>query len=527
MEGGGSNQHSLAMRAPPGSRAARPWDDPVLFFVGAFLFCLAVRLSTLNQNFWEQELVAAATIERGWVDLFRDRFLAGEPPLYYALLKLLGLSGAPEFWLRVPSAVLDALGCALLAWIARKASGRIGAVALILCFTFMPVLLRFGQEARPYPLLCFFFALALAAAMIVWRYPRQAVRALDAERTRRAPSRASCVVLVLAMAGAGWTMVIGWLAVLMLQLSVLASPRLLRVPGFVRLWLVLCAASWVLIAPCILGVVPNIGHFTAILWTPDAYVPTVQGLIGDIGGVYGWAADGDLNRFFPSRWEAVPAVGLALLALLSIVTRGRRPPLRQAAFVAFGFPVVLFGLDAFRAVVALRHIHPSLWCFCLLYADGAAISARRWAGQIVLGLLAVCVVLQGLDGVVAPRKQSWEPFLQFFRTNHLETMRGYVTEPALALLVARSLPPGAQAPRIEVDEEPAALRMAITRALSADAPVWVLTSRPLANVLADIPPGVASCAGTISYHAFIVVARSFDLLPPGIRDCAAAAAPAN
>jgi hypothetical protein len=61
--------------------------------------------------------------------------------------------------------------------------------------------------------------------------------------------------------------------------------------------------------------------------------------------------------------------------------------------------------------------------------------------------------------------------------------------------------------------------------MSADAPVWVLTSRPLGNVVAGLPPGVASCAGTISYHAFIVVARSFDLLPPQIRGCATTTAP--
>jgi hypothetical protein len=514
-------------RSAPQQRIDTRQLDAALFFAGAFLLCFLVRLSTLNQNFWEQELVAAASIKLGWTDLIRDRFAAGEPPLYYLLLKALGLAGAPELWLRLPSAMLDSLGCGLLAWVARRASGRVGGVALALTFAFMPVLIRFGQEARPYPLLCFFFALAIAAAMIVWRYPRQAARAFGSAKQwpQRGMLRAAIVVLAAAMAGAGWTMVIGWPAVLLLQLSVLAAPSLSRVPGFARLWLILSGSVWLLILPCILGVAPHLGHFAAIVWTPDAYTPTVRDLGFEIGGVYGWAADGDLNRLFPAGWEAAPAIALAALAVLSLIAGGKRPPIRQVAVVAIAFPVILFGADAFRSLVALRHIHPSLWCLCLLYADGAAIIAWRWAGRIALALLAVCVVLQGLDGTFAQRKASWEPFLQFFRANQLDTMRGYVTEPALALLLMQSQPEGAPKLRIEVDEDPAALALALTRAMSADAPVWVLTSRPLANVVAGLPAGVGSCAGTISYHAFIVAARSFDLLPPQIRDCASAGAP--
>ena len=489
----------------------------------AFLLCFAVRVSTLNQNFWEQELVAAATIELDWLSLFRDRFAAGEPPLYYALLKALQLAGASELSLRLPSAVLDSLACGLLTLVARRVSGRVGGVALALTFAFMPVLIRFGQEARPYPLLCFFFALSLVAATTIWRAPRQAVRAFGAPRAgpNHAMLRTAIVVLGVAMVGAGWTMVIGWLAVFALQASILVSPPLWRVRGFLRLWLVLCGLTWLAIAPCILGVAPNIAHFTAILWTPDPYSTTLASIAADLRSIYGWSADGDLNRYFPGGWEVSLAYGLFALAIVSVIRRNERPPIRQVAFVAAAFPVVLFGADAFRSLVALRHIHPSLWCLCLLYADGAAVVARRWPGWPVLAVLTLGVVLQGVDGAEAERKASWEPFLQFFLSNDLETMKGYVTEPALAVLIERSLPSGSPL-RIEVDEEPSALRTAVARALSADAPIWVLTSRPLHNVLADLPRGVASCAGTVSYHAFIVVARTFDLLPPEIRDCATA-----
>jgi hypothetical protein len=498
--------------------------EPTAFFALGLLFCFAVRYSTLDHNFWEQELVAAAAAELDWASLFHDRLVAGEPPLYYALLKALGLAGASEFAFRVPSAILDSLGCGLFALVARKSSGRVGGVALVLAFSFMPVLIRFGQEARPYPLLCFFFALAIAAATVIWRAPRQTLRATKAGPSwrHRAFIRLAIAALVIGMVGAGWTMVIGWAAVLALQVSALAWPPLWRVKGMARLWLMLCGVTWLGIAPCIVGVAPNLGHFAAILWTADPYPTTINTVAADLRGIYGWVADGDLNHFFPGGAETWLGIALLALALVSAFRRAPRPPIHQVTFIAVVFPVVLFGMDFFRSLVALRHIHPSLWCLCLLYADGAATIVRRWPGRLAVAVLAVCVVLQGIDGAEAERKASWEPFLRFFRTNQLETMKGYVTDAALGVLIERSLPAGSHAAAIEVDETPAALRSALARALSADAPVWILTARPLGNVLGDLPAGVASCAGTISYHAFVVVARSFDLLPPQIRDCASA-----
>jgi hypothetical protein len=503
--------------------------EPSAFFAFGLLFCFAIRVSTLDHNFWEQELVAAATVELNWASLLHDRLAAGEPPLYYALLKALGLAGASQLAFRIPSAILDSLACGLFAVVARKSSGRVGGVALVLTFALMPVLIRFGQEARPYPLLCFLFALAVATATIVWRAPRQAVAAIGVGQSspHRALMRGAIVALVIGMVAAGWTMVIGWAAVLALQISALAWQPLWRVKGMARLWLIVCCVTWLGIAPCIAGVAPNLGHFAAILWTPDPYPTTIHTIAADLRGIYGWAADGDLNRFFPGGWEAWLGAALFALALISAFRPAARAPIRQVALVAVAFPVVLFAMDSFRSLVALRHIQPSLWCLCLLYADGAAMIFRRWPGRVVVAVLAAGVVLQGIDGAEAERKASWEPFLQFFHENQLATMRGYVTDPALALLVERSLPASVHLAGIEVDEEPVALRTALARALSADAPVWILTSRPLANALHDLPSGVASCAGTISYHAFIVVARSFDLLPPQIRDCAGAAPSAN
>jgi hypothetical protein len=504
----------------PGSRFRA--TEPVVFLVFGFLLCLAVRMSTLDQNFWEQELVAAATIEGGWTSLVRDRLAVADPPLYYLLLKALGLAGASELTLRIPSAVLDSAACGLLALCARKASGRVGGLALVLCFSFMPVLIRFGQEARPYPLLAFFFAAMMASGTVLWRAPRQAAQAFRAGKPgpHRRRLRAAALVMTVAMVGAGWTMVIGWGVVLAVQLSAIMSPRLWRVRGMLRLWLTLSAAAWLAIIPCIVAIAPGIDHFAAILWTPDRYVPTLAGMAADFGSIYGWGAEGDLHRFFPAGVETYLGSALLALAAIAALRPRARPPIRQAAFVAVLFPAVLFAADAFRTLVVLRHIHPALWALCLLYADGAAVLARRrLAGRIALVGLAAAIVLQGIDGAEARRKTSWEPFLQFFHANRLGEMPGYVTEPALAVLIRRSLPAGSPPTRIELAEDPAVLRAAVARALSADAPFWILTSRPLVRVSADLPTGIASCSGVIGYHSFILAARSADLLPDALRDC--------
>ena len=496
--------------------------EPAVVFACAFLFCFAIRVSTLNQNFWEQELVAGTTIQLDWLGVIRDRLQAGEPPLYYLLLKALGLGGSSELTLRLPSAILDSLGCSIFAWVAWKTSGRVGAAALILTFASMPILIRFGQEARPYPLLCFLFALSIGAATFLWRAPRQTVHAFVGRKAGNHAMLLRCAsaVLAVAMIAAGWTMVIGWLAVLALQVSVVASPRLLRVRGFLQMWIGLSLIVWLGILPPVIGVAPHWARFIATFFTADAYAVSPASILSDLRSIYGWPADGDLNRFFPSALE--PWLGLALvaLALVASVRRNARAPIHQAAFVALAVPLVLFAADIARSAVVLRYIHPSLWCLCLVTADGAAILARRWAGRAALVVLAVAVLLQGIDGAQAQRKTSWDPFLRFFETNGLGSMNGYVTDPALALLVEQSVTPPVPASRIELDETPDALRAALARASSADAPVWVLTARPLNRALRDLPQGVASCAGTIGYHSFIVLARSFDLLPADIRNCA-------
>jgi len=498
--------------------------EALLTFGGAFLLCLVLRLWTLSDNFWELELVAADTIERGWGGMLADRIGYAEPPLYYILLKLLGLAGSGNFGLRLPSAILDSLACALLASVAAQASGRIGAIAFALTFSFMPVLLRFGQEARPYPLLCFFFALALVAATEVWRSPLAAGTAFSpGNSTLQRQMRLTLGILSIALIGAGWTMVIGWLVVAAFLASVLVVPRLWRVPGFVRTWLIVSGVVWLTTIPVILLVAPHFAHFWETLWVPDPYPVTIGGLFGEIRGSFGWTADGDRNHFFPAGWEGWLGLALVAVAIGSVARRRPPPPLRQVTFIAVVVTLVLFVAHMVRPLTPLRYIQPALWCLCLLYADGAAVVARRGAvaGRAVLAILAIGVVLQGIDGEQAERKANWTPFLDFFIGTQMEALHGYVTDPGLELAITRSLPEGTPAPSIDLILDPAEFRAAVAGAMSREAPIWILTARPAQAILAGLPAGIAQCSTQISYHTFFILARQPTAFPPQLQGCLA------
>jgi len=176
-----------------------------------------------------------------------------------------------------------------------------------------------------------------------------------------------------------------------------------------------------------------------------------------------------------------------------------------------------------RPLTPLRYIQPALWCLCLLYADGAAVVARRGAvaGRAVLAILAIGVVLQGIDGEQAERKANWTPFLDFFIGTQMEALHGYVTDPGLELAITRSLPEGTPAPSIDLILDPAEFRAAVAGAMSREAPIWILTARPAQAILAGLPAGIAQCSTQISYHTFLILARQPTAFPPQLQGCLA------
>jgi hypothetical protein len=184
-------------------------------------------------------------------------------------------------------------------------------------------------------------------------------------------------------------------------------------------------------------------------------------------------------------------------------------------------PAVLFAAHLMRSGVVLRYVHPSLWCLCLVAAAGAAAAARYWVGRAFVALVAVAILLQGIDGIEAPRKASWKPFLDFFAANRLGAASGIVTDPGLALLFDHYLPPEARPTRVTVEQSVDDYRSAAAHAMASQRLFWILSARPVDRLLAELPASAAICTGEIGYHAFLVVGQRPADLPPAIRGCAA------
>ena len=126
--------------------------------VAVICLTLLSRLSGLSKGLWNDEFrsVSLITSEEFWTELRQDN----HPPLYLVLLRIWGQVSVCEPYLRLLSVVFG-FGTVLIMmrWISRY-SQLAGVLAGLLCAS-SPLLLRYSQELRGYPLLFF----AAAAAM--------------------------------------------------------------------------------------------------------------------------------------------------------------------------------------------------------------------------------------------------------------------------------------------------------------------------------------------------------------------------
>ncbi|HVB42975.1 MAG TPA: glycosyltransferase family 39 protein [Streptosporangiaceae bacterium] len=160
--------------ARPGAHDAGPawtrFTPPAV----AFLMCL---WGITTPSFWRDEAATIAAVRRPFGDLFR---MLGNVDavhsLYYVLMwPLVHLFGSGEFVMRLPSALAAAVTAAAVAAIGRRVYSPWAGLAAGLFFAVLPVVSRYGQEARPYALV---IALATVASYLL-------VRVLGAEPAQR------------------------------------------------------------------------------------------------------------------------------------------------------------------------------------------------------------------------------------------------------------------------------------------------------------------------------------------------------
>lgn len=134
---------------------------------------LALRLHQLGAlSLWLDEAYSAWFSSRTWRYLWTEvPLFETHPSFYYSLLKLWRVIGDDEFSLRLMSAVINVATIPLVALTARLCgddrSGRRAAVLAAVLFACSATQMHAAQEARPYALLTFAMALALASSVAV------------------------------------------------------------------------------------------------------------------------------------------------------------------------------------------------------------------------------------------------------------------------------------------------------------------------------------------------------------------------
>lgn len=141
----------------------------LLLFLLVFAAALTVRLLGLGKGLWLDELTSIEIVTtRTWHEMLGFLRHDLHPPLYFVLLKPWAALGSGEPFLRLFSVALNMIMLALIGIWLRAVSVRAAATGCALA-AFLPVMIRFGQEIRPYSLLLLataftFCAVARAAA---------------------------------------------------------------------------------------------------------------------------------------------------------------------------------------------------------------------------------------------------------------------------------------------------------------------------------------------------------------------------
>lgn len=491
--------------------AARRVGDPrLLVFLATFGLCLAIRLSTLgNLALWFDEVITADAAALPWPDLVADRLINGHFPTYFAAIKALGLAGASEFWLRLPSAVLDSVAGGLVALVALTLSGRIGAVAAALIYALYPALIQYGQEARPYALMLAFLAVAITGQMAL----------LEA----RGSPRRQAALATLGTIGAALAVPAGIVSVAMQHLALLVCgfgsfPRAQK-----RAWAAHVAITWAAIFAATLFLLPALLEQAAkpvglMKW--QSHIAFGRRLQDAFNETYGLAVPRDVDRFLPAEWTSPLALALLALMAIGLIANRNRATHRMLAVSAFLTPLAFLLLAAVSASAG-RYLIGMLPAAVLLAAAGvAALLADRGMRPAVgatLALLLAGLSLQALDMLVSPRKFDWRPVAAFLHDKGVRDTTILADAPPVEKGLRHYAPPadGLTYDTLDPDRD----RIATLWAKTADRPIAFLVIGSYQAIPAAIARDATVCAFPLGDVKFVMVAHDASLIPAPLQGC--------
>ncbi|HWJ74765.1 MAG TPA: hypothetical protein VNX29_16510 [Kaistia sp.] len=495
------------------SGKAWPLRIELAVFLGAAFLVLAVLLPTLGRlALWYDEVLTAEVAQASWIDLIRDRLANGHFPTYFALIKIFGLGAADEFWLRLPSALFSAAAAGLLAIVALRFIGLFAAGAAALLYAMLPILIAYGQEARPYTMMLFFVVMAMLGHLSML--------------TRQAGIARSTWMATIGTVGAALVIPAGIVAVAMLQGGALACGAL-RGPAETRmLWRRHLLATWTIALIALLGLVPgfiSLGKKAEGLMKWQVTTSPANRFLESYRSIYGLAVDCDANRYLPAGFETW--VGACLLGLLAIgVGLGiSRTAGRYLIITAIGTPLAFIVIGSFTAVTA-RYLLGMMPATILLVTAAMTFIVSRPAWRIpataVITIFVLAVSLQAADMLASGRKVDWRSVSALLHANGVRNIEILANSEQIPRDLAYYLPKsdGVTYQFIRPPLEP---MDRIWSAAKAHDPAWI--AMLYAN---QLPPEVIAgrmvCRWQFAWLTLFAVTRDPALLPPSLRDCGTA-----
>ncbi|SHG74683.1 Dolichyl-phosphate-mannose-protein mannosyltransferase [Kaistia soli DSM 19436] len=509
-----NGQESLAGSAGIWTTGRRwPLGVELAIFLSAALLVLAVLLPTLGRlALWYDEVLTADVAEASWGELIRDRLANGHFPSYFALIKILGLGAANEFWLRLPSALFSAGAAGLLAIIALRFIGAFAAVATVLLYVTLPILIAYGQEARPYTMMLFFVVLAMLGHLSML--------------TRQSGVKRYAWAATVGTVGAALTIPAGIVAVAMLQAGALACGALRESTEKRLLWRRHFLATSVVTLVAMMGLVPgfiSLGGKAEGLMKWQVATSAANRFLDSYRPIYGFAVDYDANHFLPASYETW--LGAALLALIAAgaLLGISRTVGRYLIVTAIGTPLVFIIIGSFTAVTP-RYMLGMMPATILLVAAAMTflVSRPAWRipGAALLAIFFLAISLQAADMLVSERKLDWRSVAAFLRANGISDTEILANSDQTPRDLAHYLPKS-DGITYQFVRPPLEPMDRIWSAAKARDVAWIAT------LYADwLPPDVTAdrtvCRWRFSALTLFAVARDPSLLPPSLRNCATA-----
>jgi hypothetical protein len=370
-----------------------------LIFLGAIALAFTARFASVDvRQVWLDEALTQYAVSLDWSGLIADRISAGHSPFYFLAMKALGLDGSDLRALRIVSAAMDSLAAGVLAaGVTRCAGARAGLLAALF-YALNPLLLFWGQNARPYGMLMMWLAIGSAGAA-----------GLIGGASQIAFARRDSIALSLGLGGAAATLTGGMIAAGVIALSPLAAPSLRTNPEFRKAWgRALILPGCVALAMATLISLPHAGAVQDVYWT-TRYAPlTVRSastvLMETVAGdQIAW-----LQPQLPLGAAGMTALTVLLLVLFSVCifralqVRATMPGLLPYVALGAGYPAVLLILSVFTSLLVGRYFLPAVAAVMMLAAVGAARLSRQRPGALLLPVLIAALCTTSLNQSLSP-----------------------------------------------------------------------------------------------------------------------------